>query len=369
MTPHLNPENEGSEITKSSVNAKGFLKVGWQSPSNIALVKYWGKTGDQIPMNPSLSMTLNNSVTRTMVEARKKDTASCDIRLEFSFEGTEQSTFQAKITRFLEPMMADLPFLKDYALKVESSNTFPHSAGIASSASSMAALALCLLSLDEMISGKKLNIHAFLKKASCIARQGSGSASRSVYGNYVLWGKTTLISKSGNLYASHLPVKIHPVFADLNDSILVIDTGEKPVSSRKGHEKMDQHFFKKSRIRQANYNMERIVGALSTGNWQLFSETVENEALTLHGLMMSSDPGFILIQPNTLKAIEKIHTLRKQLNLRITYTMDAGPNIHLLYPHEERDMVQQLIQNELAPLCSNNYIIHDHLGTGPVQIT
>jgi diphosphomevalonate decarboxylase len=347
---------------------EGF-ETAWQSPSNIALVKYWGKTGKQIPMNPSISMTLDSSVTRTAVRARKKEKPGGKVQLRYNFEGKENPAFQDKVLTLLKSLSSEFSFLKDYALEIESSNTFPHSAGIASSASSMSALALCLLSIENMTGIKNPNIHSFLKKASHIARLGSGSASRSVYGGFVLWGKSTVIPKSGDNFAIPLPVKTHPVFDGLHDSILVIDQGKKPVSSRAGHEKMDQHPYKKGRILQAGENLRLIAKALSSGNWEMFSRIVENEALTLHGLMMSSNPGFLLIQPNTLKAIEKIIHFRYQTKSKITYTLDAGPNLHLIYPQEDSGLVQQFIHEELAAYCQNNYVIHDQIGQGPQPIS
>ncbi|HHN48062.1 MAG TPA: diphosphomevalonate decarboxylase [Bacteroidales bacterium] len=367
MNPMSNTKNV--MFKPHAVQTPDGFETAWQSPSNIALVKYWGKIGNQIPMNPSISMTLDTSVTRTAVRARKKDKPGSNVQLRYIFDGKENPDFQARVLALLRSLDDELAFLKDYALEIDSSNTFPHSAGIASSASSMSALALCLLSIENVAGKKKSNIHSFLKKASHIARLGSGSASRSVYGGFVLWGKSSVIPKSGDHFAIPLPVKIHPVFDGMRDSILVIDQGEKPVSSRSGHEKMDQHPFKKGRIMQAGQNLQLIAGALNTGNWEMFSRVVENEALTLHGLMMSSHPGFLLIQPNTLKAIEKISTFRNQTKTKITYTLDAGPNLHVLYPQEDSSLVQQFIHGELAAYCHNNYVIHDQIGRGPHPIS
>ncbi|MBE0662134.1 MAG: diphosphomevalonate decarboxylase [Bacteroidales bacterium] len=344
------------------------FEAGWQSPSNIALVKYWGKTANQIPINPSLSMTLHSSVTRTSIRAVKKNKASRKVQLKYRFEGEENIAFQSKVLVLLNNLVDEFPFLNEYSLEIDSTNTFPHSAGIASSASSMSALALCLLSIQEKITGKKMNFHAFYKKASHIARLGSGSASRSVYGNYVLWGKYIKVPKSGNLTAIPLPVKSHPLFSNLNDSILVIDQAVKPVSSRAGHEKMGTHFFRKGRIEQVNEHLIVIIKAIMSGDWDSFSRVVENEAFTLHALMMSSDPGFTLMQPATLKAIEKLASFRSQYGVKITFTLDAGPNLHLLYPDENKANIQDFIKQELAPLCTNNYVIHDRIGSGPVQI-
>ena len=119
-------------------------KFSWQSPSNIALVKYWGKKPGQIPANPSISFTLSNCHTTTSLSFQKKEKPSEEFDFELFFEGEKKESFRPKIQQFLERTQQFLPFLKDYSFKIETSNSFPHSSGIASSASGMSALALVL---------------------------------------------------------------------------------------------------------------------------------------------------------------------------------------------------------------------------------
>ena len=353
---------------KHRKSEKEYYEAGWESPANIALIKYWGKTGNQIPLNPSLSITLSASFTRTVLRATENKGTKNGLELKYFFEGNEHPAFRLKVLTYLEKLQDIFPFIKTHSLEFDSANTFPHSAGIASSASSMSAIALCLMSLDEQISGKRLNVHAFLKKASNIARIGSGSACRSVYGNYVFWGKAACLPRSGDLFAYPLPVKIHPDFMTLHDSILVVNQGEKPVSSRAGHQMMDEHPFRKGRIQQVSLNLKKIFDALSKGNWDKFSSVVENESFTIHGLMMSSDPGFLLIKPNTILLIDKINAFREKNKVKMTYTLDAGPNLHVLYPDSDSGPVKEFINNDLAQLCENNYVIHDQIGSGPRRI-
>ena len=124
-------------------------KVGWQSPSNIALVKYWGKHGKQLPQNPSISFTLSECRSETFVSFEKADRFG----FQFFFEGKENPAFGAKIEKFLLENQSFFPFINQLNLKVESRNTFPHSSGIASSASSMSAFVMCLLEIESMLSG------------------------------------------------------------------------------------------------------------------------------------------------------------------------------------------------------------------------
>ena len=117
-------------------------EVAWRAPSNIALIKYWGKYGNQLPKNASISFTLNNAFTETSVKYAAKENNDKNIDLKFYFEGKENPKFAEKIQKFLESIIPHFPFLTYVSLEINSSNSFPHSTGIASSASSMAALAL-----------------------------------------------------------------------------------------------------------------------------------------------------------------------------------------------------------------------------------
>src|SRR5574344_218363 len=148
--------------------------VKWQSPSNIAIVKYWGKRDNQLPRNPSISFTLSQCRTETSVFFEKSDRFS----LDFRFDGKENVPFSERIKEFLVANLPYLPFLSQLDLKIDSHNTFPHSSGIASSASSMSALIMCLLDIERMANDETA---IDLQKASYLARLASGSASRSVF--------------------------------------------------------------------------------------------------------------------------------------------------------------------------------------------
>ena len=126
--------------------------VRWQSPSNIAIVKYWGKHGKQLPRNPSISFTLQSAVTDTILRYQPKEKTK-GIALRFTFEGSPRPAFSQKIEQFFEQNLWAFPFLEQLDIQIDSKNTFPHSAGIASSASSMSALALCLCSLERELFG------------------------------------------------------------------------------------------------------------------------------------------------------------------------------------------------------------------------
>ncbi len=338
--------------------------VEWESPSNLAIVKYWGKQRIQEPLNPSISFSLNNAVTRTKVTAQPADEPG----FSFMLDGVKKESFNDKVEVFLEKARPYLPFLRKHHLTIESSNTFPHSSGIASSASSMSALALCLTELHNISLGKETPLPDPVM-ASGLARFGSGSACRSVFGGWTLWGKYTGIKESTDMYA--MPVadfEIADDFKNIQDAILLIDPARKKVSSSAGHELMDKHPYKDARIEQAHQHTEKLLKTLKSGHWADFFEIAENEALTLHGLMMNSSPSYTLLHPRSLEAIAKIREARETNGLTVGFSMDAGPNIHLLYPQWEEAKVRPWIEQVLAPLCANGQVLYDRVGSGPVKL-
>jgi len=275
----------------------------WSSPSNIALVKYWGKKKDQIPENPSVSFTLENCKTKTTLSYSKKndDSYSFDV----IFEGQKNEDFKPKIETFFNRIEMYVPFLRDYHFTIETSNTFPHSSGIASSASGMSALALCLMSLEKVMN-PEITEDYFIKKASFLARLGSGSACRSIEGDLIVWGKHKAIEGSSDLFGIQYPYQVHDNFKNYQDTILLVDKGEKQVSSTVGHNLMHDHPFAQERFKQAHDNMSKLIKVLQSGDLNTFIEIVESEALTLHAMMMTSLPYFVLMKPNTLEIIQKI---------------------------------------------------------------
>lgn len=352
-------------MTQKAYTKSGHIK--WQSPSNIALVKYWGKHSNQLPHNPSLSITLRESITSTEIEYRLKPKSE-GLSIDFFFEGKPAKDFADRIGKFLNRQLANYPFLNQIHLEINSSNTFPHSSGIASSASAFSALALCLMSVSESFKEVKKTETEFLQAASELARLGSGSASRSVYGGYVVWGAQKDFPQYNDNYAVPVTTNIHPVFDNYHDSILIVSGETKKVGSSAGHKLMEGHAFAQARYEQANRNLVLLHQVLESGDLDQFIEIVENEALSLHGLMMSSNPGYLLMENNTMQMINLIRDFRAETKVPFCFTLDAGPNVHLLYPDQYKKEVLQLIQSELLPLCDNDRWIDDGLGQGPTQV-
>jgi len=343
----------------SKINTKGSFT--FSAPSNIALVKYWGKKENQIPANPSLSFTLNNCKTVTTLQYESK--AEKNVSFDLLFEGQPKESFRPKIQKYFERIQDLCPYILDYHFTIDTKNTFPHSSGIASSASGMAALSATIIALEKLVNPHQTEDY-YLQKTSLLARLGSGSACRSIKGNIVVWGETESIENSSDLFGVEFPYEVHSVFENYQDTILLVDKGEKQVSSTVGHDLMHNHPFAIRRFEQAHENVVKLKAVLKSGNLEQFIALVESEALTLHAMMMTSIPYFILMKPNTLEIINQIWKFRETTNIPICFTLDAGANVHVLYPEMHKTEVQDFIENELSKHCQNQQFIHDEMGFG-----
>ncbi|WP_430614220.1 diphosphomevalonate/mevalonate 3,5-bisphosphate decarboxylase family protein [Flavobacterium sp. JP2137] len=337
----------------------------WSAPSNIALVKYWGKREGQIPANPSLSFTLTHCKTITRLDFQLKEISG--ISFDLFFDGQSKEEFKPKIQKFFERIRPYCPYIDDYHFVIHTHNTFPHSSGIASSASGMAALAVNLMQLEQGLN-PQMDANYFNQKASFLARLGSGSACRSISGAVVVWGAHSEIAASSDYYGVPFDGALHPIFQDFQDVILLVDKGEKKVSSTVGHDLMHQHPFAQQRFEQAPANLSRLKTALETGDLEAFIAIVESEALTLHAMMMTSMPYFILMKPQTLQIIEHIWSFRSQFQIPVCFTLDAGANVHLLFPKAHKTRVMEFVQEVLAPWCQQQHFIADEMGFGAQKI-
>jgi diphosphomevalonate decarboxylase len=341
-------------------------KVSWKSPSNIALVKYWGKKAVQIPRNPSVSFTLSESYTETRLEFAPAGSSS---KVEFYLDDKLNPAFGEKIQKWFQSLDELFPFIKQLDFKIYSKNTFPHSAGIASSAAGMSALALCLCSVEKEYFNTPVTEDEFFRKASYVARLGSGSAARSLYGGVVSWGRIEGFEETSDLWGTNQSARIHKDFLSFHDTILIVDASQKKVSSRIGHGLMNSNPFSEQRFKQANSNIKKILQVMREGDMEQFINITESEALTLHAMMMTSNPYFLLMKPNTLQIIERIFDYRKSSGVPVCFTLDAGPNIHLLYPDSVNTEVKSFIDAELKPFLFQNRMIDDRVGNGPEKVS
>jgi diphosphomevalonate decarboxylase len=331
-------------------------KVSESCPSNIALIKYWGKYENQIPANPSISFTLSQCKTNTEIDFFADEKFSVQTFLA----GNEEVKFAEKIEKYFKNIEQYLPWILKGKYIIKTQNTFPHSSGIASSASGFGAIAKCLMDLDDLFNGKS-DQEFKLKKASFLSRLGSGSACRSLYEGLVVWGETREVANSSDFFAVPFPNhEIHSIFKNFNDWVLLIHEGEKSVSSTVGHGLMNTNPYAERRFQEAHENFSLLKNILKSGDMKSFIQLVEHEALTLHAMMMMSEPAFILMKTGTLSVINKIWEFRKETNLPLFFTLDAGANVHLLFPsNKEEDEIKSFIIKELVQHTQNNDVVKD----------
>ena len=276
--------------------------------------------------------------------------------------GKEEPKFAEKTAKYLAGIEKYLPWVLRGSFVIKTENTFPHSSGIASSASGFGALAKCLMALDKEISGEK-STEETLQKASLLARLGSGSACRSLYNGLVVWGATPVVSGSADEYAVPYPVsEIHPIFRDFNDWVMLIHEGQKSVSSTVGHGLMNGNPYAQLRFAEAAKNFFTLQEILKNGDMDGFIKLVEHEALTLHAMMMVSDPAFILMQTGTLETIHKVWDFRRETGLPLFFTLDAGANVHLLFPNDgQQERIKAFIETELLAYTQSGGVVKDFM--------
>ena len=338
--------------------------VKYRCPSNIALVKYWGKKdgGVQLPANASISWSLSDLFAETTMIA----TPSNQTQLVFKYDGNPKPSFEPKILDFLTRIAPFSDFVNQHSFEIDTINNFPHGTGIASSAAGFGALALCIADLEGQF---EVGSNEFYQRASFFARLGSGSACRSLYAAPAVWGEHNDVQDSSDLFAVPFEGHIHESLQNWKDCVLIVDDGEKKVSSTAGHSLLKNHPYAEARFKQAQKNIGNILQFMQQGNVSDFIALVESEALQLHSMMMSSIPYFTLIRPGTLAIMEEIWTFREETNLPIAFTLDAGANVHLLYSSEIEEQVINFIHNKLLVNCKKGLYLCSSTGGKPLKLS
>ncbi|MDH4466865.1 MAG: hypothetical protein QE271_02300 [Bacteriovoracaceae bacterium] len=326
--------------------------------SNIALVKYWGKTSKayddgvidpQIPLNPSLSFTLKHA--KTFMDIQWREVAlpeNAEDKIfsitDFLFEQSPNVAFAKNLTQKINRLSKLVHWKCGAEIKISSSNTFPHSSGIASSASSMSCLSKFL---------RQFLREDTLDNAAQVARILSGSASRSLYPGFVSWEEKSIAPVESQ--------NISPLFKNLKDCILIVDSGAKEVSSSQGHETMQNHPFMQGRIDQAKKNFGALLNILKSEDFFSFAELIESEALSLHAMMMSSNQSYLLLRPNTLTIIDLIRKQRLLWGWKVSFTLDAGANVHLIYSGDNYARVIDWVERSLTSYLEDGKFFDDEI--------
>ncbi len=292
---------------------------------NIALIKYWGNLDNELrlPANSSLSFSLSALVTQTTVQFDDQLTADQVVIDDLPANDSASRRVHLHLDRIRQ--LADI---KTYAY-VESKSNFPSGAGIASSASAFAALTLAACSA--------CNLQLDLRALSRLARQGSGSASRSIFGGFVVWhtGKTDAES-----YAESIADKDHWPVVDL---IAIVNASHKTVGSSEGHLLAETSPLQAIRIADATRRLEICRQAIVDRDFNALASIVELDSNMMHAVMMTSKPTLLYWSAATIEIMKTVLRLRHE-GLDICYTIDAGPNVHCICIREDAKAAHDILK-------------------------
>ena len=297
------------------------MKAKARAHANIALIKYWGKRDEELhlPMNSSLSLTLDAFYTETEVEFSdefKEDS--------FVLDGVEDKEDLKRVSKFLD-LFRELKGT-DKKASVRSENFVPTAAGLASSASGFAALAGA--------ANEALGLSLDRKQLSRIARRGSGSATRSIYGGFVEWEK-------GESDETSFSRKIDSGDWDIGMVTVMVNKGKKKVSSREGMKRtvLTSPYYKEW-VSTSFEDLVDIKKAIKARDLESIGRITESNALKMHATMFTAKPPIIYFEPGTIKAMEIVRELREE-GIACYFTMDAGPNVKILCRFSDREMIKE----------------------------
>lgn len=299
------------------------MKATATAPSNIAFIKYWGKKDEdlKIPANGSISMNLSNLLTTTTVEFNpefKEDSIIIDNKNDF--KESEKVIKQLDLIR----KKANI-FLK---AKVVSKNNFPIGTGLSSSASGFAALTLATT--------KALGLELNEKELSILTRHGSGSACRSIPDGFIEWlgGDSSETSYAKSLYSSK--------YWAIVDVVAIVSQEKKDIPSTDGQKLARTSPFFVTRLNNINKKINQFKKSLETKNFTEFGRIIENEALELHTIMLTSTPSLICWQTETVRLMKLVKKWRSE-GLEVYFTVNTGQDIHLIIEEKNtRKLIKKL---------------------------
>ena len=290
--------------------------------ANIAFIKYWGNRDQtlRLPVNGSISMNLDGLYARTTVTF----SASLHADSLFLTDHPIHGPGLERVSSILELVRGLAGF--DLHAEVRSENNFPSGAGIASSAAAFAALALA--------ASKAASLELDEAQLSRLARRGSGSASRSIPGGFVEWQAGTSDEDS---YAFSIA---SPEHWDLVDCVAVVSRGHKKTGSSEGHALAPTSPLQEARVTDAPRRLDLCRRAVLDRDFDALATIVELDSDMMHAVMMTSTPGLFYWQPASVAVMEAVRNWRAD-GLPVFYTVDAGPNIHVLCPREQAGGVER----------------------------
>jgi diphosphomevalonate decarboxylase len=292
---------------------------------NIAFIKYWGNRDQslRLPENGSISMNLEELTTRTQVTF---DPGLPSDILDLNGNRQTGTVFNRVVSH-----MNLLRGLRGIATRayIKSENNFPEGTGIASSASAFAALTVAAV--------RALGIALPERDLSRLARRGSGSACRSIPGGFVEW-----YPGSSDVDSYAVPIAKSDYW-NLVDCIAILNRKQKATGSTEGHALAKTSPLQSARVLDAPRRLERCRDAIQTRDFDLFAETIEQDCLLMHAVMLTSLPALVYWQPATLELIQAVKSWRKS-GIPVAFTIDAGPNVHVICEEHTLDLVKSKLK-------------------------
>lgn len=288
---------------------------------NIAFIKYWGNRDDRLrlPVNSSISMNLAGLEVRTTV-CFDPELEQDSMKINGTPAGGETLRRAVEFLDHLRRLAQ-----KPYHARIESTSNFPAGAGIASSAAAFAALALA--------GSRALGLNFSERQLSVLARRGSGSAARSIPGGYVEWHAA---EKDEDSFAESIAPPEH---WDLVDCIALVRTEHKAVTSAQGHTLAGTSPLQAARVADSPRRLELCRSALLRRDFAAFAEVVELDSNLMHAVMMTSSPPLFYWAPESLTIMREVAAWRRE-NIEACYTLDAGPNVHVICTAQHAGVVK-----------------------------
>ncbi len=321
---------------------------------NIALVKYWGKRDLNLilPLNSSISVTLANLASHTTIHLDPK--LSIDsLKLNDQEISPESKVFQEYFNSYLKIMRYKFKFTEK--LRIITKNNFPTSAGLASSASGFAALSVAL--------NEALGLGLDYKKLSQMARMGSGSATRSILGGFNYW-QMGVAPDGSDSEIGFIADQQH--WPELCIAIAITATGEKIYSSREGMQRTVKTcpIYQTAWLDTVKKDLQDMEQAILSKNFTLMGTVAEKNALKMHATMIASTPPINYWNEATKLITNTIVELRENNRLESYFTIDAGPQVKILY--QKKDQLK--VENYLGKLVGLKEIIYTNVGSAATVI-
>lgn len=295
--------------------------------TNIAFIKYWGKKNEELilPQNNSLSLTLDAFYTETKVTF--DENLDSDILI---LDGEEEGAKALKKAQVILDLVREMADIESYA-RIDSKNFVPTAAGLASSASGLAALA----GAASLAAG----LHLSETELSRLARRGSGSASRSIYGGFAEWQQGTSDEDS-------IAVPVDDANWDIGMLFIIVDDNRKDVSSTEGMRRVvETSPYYDGWVSSSVEDLAAIKTAIANQDLVATGEIAERSALKMHALNLSANPPFNYWSPDSIVAMRKVTELR-EMGYPVYLTMDAGPNVKLICKASQLEEIYAILRKE-----------------------